>query len=125
MIENTVDKPYYERMYRRVRGSAGRRMKKVRSATVELELGTLVHFQGMRKVYTKGIGLANKQVLLACTAYNVKKLMRFKVINSVAKDMKLMITKYDCGFEKAGCFGSDTNKYKNRPEKFTSYLYFL
>jgi hypothetical protein len=87
-IEDTVDKPYYDRMYQKVHGKTGRRMKKLRSATVEPVLGTLLDFQGMRKVYTKGICLANKHVLLACTAYNLKKLMRFKSINSIVQVMK-------------------------------------
>jgi hypothetical protein len=41
----------------------------------------------MRKVYTKGIVLAHKQLLLACTAYNLKKWMRFKDNNSIAQVM--------------------------------------
>jgi hypothetical protein len=31
----------------------------------------------MRKVYTKGIQNANKQMLLAATAYNLKKILKF------------------------------------------------
>ncbi|MDR3253311.1 MAG: hypothetical protein LBT35_07105, partial [Tannerella sp.] len=31
------------------------------------------------------IGLARKHVLLACTAYNLKKLMRFKSVNTIAQ----------------------------------------
>ena len=85
VLEDTVDKPYYDRMYQKVQSKKGRKMKKIRSATVEPVLGTLLQFQGMRKVYTKGINLANKHVLLACTAYNIKKLMRFKTIKSIAQ----------------------------------------
>jgi transposase len=88
MIEDTVDKPYYDRMYRKVHSTKGRKMKKVRSATVEPVLGTLLTFQGMKKVYTKGIDLANKHVLLACTAYNLKKWMRFKKNDSIALMME-------------------------------------
>jgi len=43
----------------------------------------------MRKVYTKGIDLANKHVLMAATAYNIKKLLRFKGENSIAAIAKL------------------------------------
>ena len=51
-------------------------MKKLRSSTVEPVLGTLLDFRAMRKVRTRGIRLANKHVLLAAMAYNLKKLMR-------------------------------------------------
>ena len=50
-------------------------MKKLRSATVESVLGTLLDFRTMRKVHTRGIKFANKHVLLATMAYNLKKLM--------------------------------------------------
>ena len=88
VLEDTIDKPYYDRMHQKVRSKKGRKLKKVRSATVEPVLGTLLQFQGMKKVYTKGIDLANKHVLLACTAYNIRKLMRFKTIKSIAQVMK-------------------------------------
>lgn len=39
-------------------------MKKLRSATVESVLGTLLDFRTMRKVHTRGIKFANKHVLL-------------------------------------------------------------
>mgnify|MGYP000831260080 CR=1 FL=1 len=50
-------------------------MKKLRSATVESVLGTLLDFRAMRKVHTRGIKFANKHGLLATMAYNLKKLM--------------------------------------------------
>ena len=50
-------------------------MKKLRSATVESVLDTLLDFRAMRKVHTRGIKFANKHVLLATMAYNLKKLM--------------------------------------------------
>ena len=51
-------------------------------------MGTLLEFLGMRQVYIKGIELANKHVLMACTAYNLKKLMRFSGADSVVQYMK-------------------------------------
>ena len=80
-LMDTLDKPYYDRMYERVKTKKGKQMKTLRSSTVEPVLGTLLHFLGMRKVYTKGIQLANKHVLMASTAYNIKKLLKFKVVN--------------------------------------------
>lgn len=76
-IGDTIDKPYYDQMYSRVKSKMGQKMKKLRSSTVEPVIGTLLYFRGMKKVYTKGIDLANKHVLLAATAYNLKKLLAF------------------------------------------------
>ena len=55
-----------------------RRMSRLRSATVEPVLGTLINFLGMRKVNTRGIAQAEKHVLLASLCYNLKKLLKFK-----------------------------------------------
>ena len=73
-------------------------MKKLSSATVESVLGTLLDFRAMRKVHTRGIKFANKHVLLATMAYNLKKLMNHvyykfsisiaNVINNWLDDMK-------------------------------------
>ncbi len=43
----------------------------------------------MRKVYTKGIDFASKHVLMAATAYNIKKLLRYNGENSFAARVKI------------------------------------
>jgi len=91
-IEDTIDKPYYDRMNERVTSKKGKQMKTLRSATVEPVLATLLCFAGMRKVYTKGIDLANKHVLMAATAYNIKKLLKFNGVNSIAAIAKITAT---------------------------------
>lgn len=58
-------------------GPEGFTYKAKRSATVEPVFGTLTEFMGMRKVNTRGIGNANKGMLMAATAYNLKKLLKF------------------------------------------------
>jgi hypothetical protein len=52
-------------------------MKKVRQSTVEPVLGTLINFLGLKRVNTRGIEQANKHVLMACIAYNLKKYMNY------------------------------------------------
>ena len=79
-LEDTIEKPYYNEMHQRITSKVGKKMRRIRSATVEPVLGTLLYFVGMRKVYTKGIDLANKHVILAATAYNIKKLLKFKEV---------------------------------------------
>jgi transposase len=67
-----------------------KRMSRLRSATVEPVLGTLINFLGMKKVNTRGIAQAEKHVLMASLCYNLKKLLKFKAkkVESVAISMK-------------------------------------
>jgi transposase len=77
-IVDTVDKPYYDMMHQRLKSKYARSMKKLRQSTVEPVLGTLVNFLGMKRVNTRGIKLANKCLLMAAVAYNLKKMLKFK-----------------------------------------------
>jgi heterodisulfide reductase subunit B len=76
-IEDTVNKPLYDRMHVKLQTQKAKRMKKLRSSTVEPVLGTLVNFLGMRRVNTRGIAQANKCMLMAAIAYNLKKFLKF------------------------------------------------
>jgi transposase len=88
-IDDSVDKSLYDRMHQRLQTPKAKRMKKLRSATVEPVLGTLVNFLGMRRVNTRGIKQANKCMLMAAVAYNLKKLMKFTT-RKVQSDVKAL-----------------------------------
>lgn len=75
-LEDSIEKKLYEQMNQRVNTEKGKKMARLRSSTVEPVLGTLVNFTAMSKVYTKGISLANKCMIMAALAYNLKKLIR-------------------------------------------------
>ena len=66
-------------------------MKSKRQSTVEPVFGTLTQFMGMRKVNTKGIKQANKVMLMAGTAYNLKKCLKFtaKKVNNGVRAVQL------------------------------------
>jgi hypothetical protein len=53
-------------------------MKKLRQSTVEPVLGTLINFLAMKRINTRGIKQANKCMMMAAIAYNLKKMMKFK-----------------------------------------------
>ena len=76
-ITITYYKEQYERIKERLKTRRGRQMKSKRQSVVEPVFGILTQFMGMRKVYTKGIKNANKQMLMAAAAYNLKKLLKF------------------------------------------------
>ena len=88
-IEDTVDKPLYDRMHERLQTQKAKRMRKLRSSTLDSVLGTLDNFLGMRRVNTGGIEQANKCMLMAAVAYNLKKLMKWTG-KKVRADVKAM-----------------------------------
>lgn len=76
-IEDTVDKYLYDEMHDRLSTPKAKRMITLRGSTVEPVLGTLINFLGMRRVNTRGIKLANKCLLMAGCAYNLKRLLKW------------------------------------------------
>ena len=88
-IVDTLDKPHYDKMHERLKGSYARKMKKLRQSTVEPVLGTLINFLAMKRVNTRGIKQANKCMMMAAIAYNLKKMMKFKTNRPMAAMIEL------------------------------------
>ena len=78
-LEHTTDKPLYDQMHQRLQTKYAKAMKKRRQATVEPVLGTLINFMGVRRIWTRGLKAANKFMIGAAIAYNIKKWLNFKV----------------------------------------------
>jgi transposase len=76
-LEETIDKPLYDQMHERLQTPYAKRMKKLRQSTVEPVLGTLINFMGLRRIWTRGLTSANKFMLGAAIAYNLKKWMNY------------------------------------------------
>ena len=77
-IDDSVDKPFYDRMHARMEKINRQKIKRLRSSSVEPVLGTLVNFLAMRRVNTRGIKQANKCIIMSAVAYNLKKLMKWE-----------------------------------------------
>lgn len=88
-IEDTIDKPYYERMHQRMQTKKAKHMMKIRQCTVEPVLGTLINFLGLRRVNTRGLKAANKCMLMAAVAYNLKKLLKFRTTKVISRVIAL------------------------------------
>jgi transposase len=69
----------YGAAYERVNSRHGKRMMRLRQSTVEPVFGSLINYFGMKKINVKGIESANKAMLGAATAYNLKKYVKFKI----------------------------------------------
>ena len=89
-IAVTIDKELFEKMHNRLQTPMAKKMKKLRSSTVEPVLGTLVNFLGMRRVNTKGVSLAGKCMMMAAIAYNLKKIMKWqsKKVQTEIKELR-------------------------------------
>ena len=71
-IAITYYREEYERAIVRTKTRLGKKMKSLRQSTVEPVFGTLMEYTGMRKMNTIGIRQANKNMLIAAVAYNLK-----------------------------------------------------
>ena len=87
-ISITAYRAEYERNIKRLK--TDKRHKAKRMSTVEPVFGTLINFLGMRKVNTLGKAGANKCMLMAATAFNLKKLLKYtrKPIRIIASHLK-------------------------------------
>lgn len=86
-IAITYYREEYERAIVRTKTRLGKKMKSLRQSTVEPVFGTLMEYTGMRKMNTIGIRQANKNMLIAAVAYNLKKYLNVgrKIVGSKAK----------------------------------------
>ena len=93
-IERTIYTREYERMKTRLKSGQGKFMARVRRTTVEPVFGTLMQHYAMRRMNTRGIDSAHKNMLMAAVAYNLKKWLKHAchsyspAANSVEKTLK-------------------------------------
>lgn len=92
VLENGEDRWLFEQMHEKMLSKKGRKMRKIWQSTVEPVLGSLINFTGMKRVNTRGLKQANKCMVMAAIAYNLKKLMKFsrKVVLTNAQAMTKM-----------------------------------
>jgi len=74
-IKDTIDRPYYERMHVRMQSKKAKILMKKRQSTVEPVIGTLVNYLGIKRVNVRGLAQANKCLIMAAVAYNLKKML--------------------------------------------------
>ena len=95
-IDITYYKAEYDRGIARLKTKQGRRFKYIRSSTVEPVFGSLTQFLGMRKVNTIGLKQANKVMMMAGTAYNLKKYLNFidKKVKCKVEEVKTSVNHF-------------------------------
>ena len=66
-------------------------MKKLRQRTVEPVLGSLLEYNGLRKINVRGKAGAHKVMLMAAIAFNLKKCMKFTIKSTVSQAIALKV----------------------------------
>jgi transposase len=77
-LVDSMDKHLYMHMQQKTESIKGKQMKLLRSSTVEPVFGSLINYTALKRMGTKGIQQANKCMLMAAVAYNLKKFIRHK-----------------------------------------------
>ena len=121
-LADSINKELYDQMYQRMSTTEARKMSRLRSSTVEPVLGTLINFAGMRQVNTKGIKLANKCMIMAAVAYNLKKIIKgtvkrvrdrvSKATNTACTNQNNSLLAYDTVLRNLMCYFKISNKIK-------------
>jgi transposase len=84
----------YERTKLRLQTKLGKQSKAIRQSRVEPVFGTLTQYMGLRKVNVRGIQGANKCMLMASVAYNLKKLLKFTKNKSKSKAQRIRFVRF-------------------------------
>lgn len=105
-ITTTIHKPLYDRMHQRMKSKKAKQMIRLRGSTVESVLGTLINFRGMRRVRTRGIEQANKFMIGAATAYNLKKWLNYnpRHVKTAVASLKIEKRKQKSQLNLSFCF---------------------
>nr|WP_240625636.1 transposase [Spirosoma pollinicola] len=90
-IIRTAYDPFYRRALERQQSRRGKRMKRLRQRTVEPVLGSLVEYNGLRKVNVRGKAGAHKVMLMAAIAFNLKKYMKFTTQSTLGQAIALKV----------------------------------
>jgi transposase len=91
LLTSSLTRPLFDDMHSRMKDNYGKQMMTIRKSTVEPVIGNLIEYLGMRKVNTIGIKLANKCMIMAGIAYNLKKLIKYGVKNFWSKLISLLV----------------------------------
>jgi hypothetical protein len=88
-ITRTAYDPEYRLALERQQSRKGKRMKRLRQSTVEPVFGSLIQHYGLRQIGVRGKAGANKVMLMAAAAFNLKKYLKFKPVKVVNQAVAL------------------------------------
>lgn len=93
-ISSTPFKREYERMIKRLKTKQGKISYGLRMHTVEPVFGSIQQYYGLRRMNVRGRNSANKVMLMAAAAFNLKKWMKTVIKNIENKLISLVLILY-------------------------------
>jgi transposase len=78
-VQHTIYRNHIEQAKERMESKVGKFFRQKRSSTIEPVIGSLLEFNNMKKLLTKGLKQANKTMLCAAISYNLKKFMKWTI----------------------------------------------
>lgn len=78
-ISHTIYRKYYDDMITKLKSEKGQQSYALRMQSVEPVFGTLQQHYGLRWINTRGLDLANKVMIMAAAAVNLKKLVKSSI----------------------------------------------
>lgn len=120
-IDDSIHKPLYDKMHSKLTQNKAyhRKLIKRRSATVEPVLGTLINHHNMRRLNSRGMQSANKHVLMAALAYNLKKYLKFSrklpqtIVMVLKKPVQRLLGDFMYVFYRCACPNTATQKFRS------------
>lgn len=100
-ISHTVYKKQYDNMIAKLKSQQGQFSYALRMMTVEPVFGTLQQHYGLRWINTRGLELANKVMIMAAAAVNLKKLIKSRLNKPFLEDFEINILHAACKIERA------------------------
>ena len=114
-ISHTVYRKQYDDMIARLKTEDGQRSYALRMMTVEPVFGTLQQYYGLRWINTRGLDLANKVMLMAAVAVNLKKLIKSRLIYPLFKLVEYTI--FYASSQHQNLFITQSYKASLKPDK--------
>jgi len=100
-ISHTVYRKQYDDMKAKLRTERGQYSYALRMMTVEPVFGTLQQHYGLRWINTRGLDLANKVMMMAAAAVNLRKLIKSRLNKPIFKDFEHQVLQTFCNLQLA------------------------
>ena len=98
-------------MIAKLKTDKGKKSYALRMMTAEPVFGTLQQYYGLPWINTRGINLANKVMLMAASAVNLKKMIKARLNNPFLKALNLYILHTDYIFKIQACRNTKTSLF--------------
>ena len=98
-ISHTIYRKYYDDMIQKLKSDKGKESYALRMQSVEPVFGTLQQHYGLRWINTRGLDLANKVMIMAAAAVNLRKLVKYQLKTQLSALFQAISHQYDSRYK--------------------------